>query len=82
MNIVKRYTAVSFSLLSLLFAAVDTARAGDYVDGRLGQGMVLDGKSQSIKIPHYVGLKPDKAITISACKPPSASLVPSRRVPP
>jgi len=27
MNIVKRYTAVSFSLLTLLFAAVDTARA-------------------------------------------------------
>ena len=66
MNIVKPYTAVLCSLLFLLVAAVDAARAGDYVDGRLGQGVVLDGKSQSIKIPHYAGLKPDKAITLSA----------------
>jgi len=66
MNILKRSVAVSSSLLLLLFAAVDTATGGDYVEGRLGQGVILDGKSQSIKIPHYVGLKPDKAITISA----------------
>lgn len=65
MNLMKRYTAVSFSHGFLLFAAADTARAGDYADGRLGQGVVLDGKCQSIKIPHYAGLKPDKAITIS-----------------
>ena len=66
MNIVKQNAAVLCSLLFLLFAAVDTAAADGYADGRLGQGVILDGKSQSIKIPHYAGLKPDKAITLSA----------------
>jgi len=66
MNILKRSMVVSSSLLFLLFAAVDTATGGGYADGRLGQGVILDGKSQSIKIPHYAGLKPPKAITISA----------------
>ena len=66
MNILRRSMAVSCSLLFLLFASVDTATGGDYAKGRLGQGVVLDGKSQSVKIPHYAGLKPAKAITISA----------------
>jgi len=71
MNILKRSLAVSCSLLLLLFAAVDTATGGGYADGRLGQGVILDGKSQSIKIPHYAGLKPGKAITISAWVKPA-----------
>jgi fructan beta-fructosidase len=66
MNIFKRSTAVSSFLLLFFLAVVNTALGGDYADGRLGQGVILDGKSQSIKIPHYAGLKPDKAITISA----------------
>jgi len=66
MNNLERSMVVSSSLLFLLFAAVGTALGGDYADGKLGQAVVLDGKSQSIKIPHYAGLKPDKAITISA----------------
>jgi fructan beta-fructosidase len=66
MNIFKRSTAVSSFLLFLFLAVVNTALGGDYADGRLGQGVILDGKSQSIKIPHYADLKPDKAITISA----------------
>ena len=66
MNILKRYTAVSCSLLFLLFAAVDIATGGDYADGKLGKALILDGESQSVKIPHYAGLKPFKGITISA----------------
>jgi len=66
MDIVKRSMAVSSSLLLLLFAAVDTATGGGFADGRLGQGVILDGESQCIRVPHYAGLKPDKAMTISA----------------
>jgi hypothetical protein len=65
-NIVKRYTAVLCSLLFLLFAAVDTATGGDYADGKLGKALNLVGNSFTAKIPHYAGLKPAKAITISA----------------
>jgi len=63
MNILKRNTLGLCSLLFLLCAG--TALAG-YTDGKLGQGLILDGTSQSVKIPHYSGLKPEKAITISA----------------
>jgi len=42
------------------------AAAAEYADGKLGQALILDGSSQSVKIPHYAGLKPAKAITISA----------------
>ena len=48
----------------LLTGAV--ASGGSYADGRMGKGVMLDGKGQSIKVPHYAGLKPAKAITISA----------------
>ena len=37
-----------------------------YVEGKLGRGLILDGSSQTVKIPHYAGLKPDRAITICA----------------
>ena len=37
-----------------------------YSDGKLGKALILDGSSHTVKIPHYAGLKPDKAITISA----------------
>ena len=65
MNFLKRNAAVLCCLSFLLFAA-GAAVGGDYADARLGKGVILDGKSQSIKVPHYPGLKPAKAITISA----------------
>ena len=66
MNILKLNVAVFSSLLFLLFAVVDTAAGGDYADGKLGKALILDGSSHTVKIPHYAGLKPAKAITISA----------------
>ena len=66
MNILKRNVAIFSSLTFLLFAVVDTAAGDDYPDGKLGKALILDGSSHTIKIPHYAGLKPDKAITISA----------------
>ena len=42
------------------------AAAAEYADGKLGKGLILDGSSHTVKIPHYAGLKPDKAITVSA----------------
>ena len=35
-------------------------------DGKLGKALILDGSSHTVTIPHYAGLKPAKAITISA----------------
>ena len=70
MNILKLNVAVFSSLLFLLFAGVDTAAGGDYADGKLGKALILDGESQSVKIPHYAGLKPFKGITISAWNKP------------
>ncbi|MCP4973905.1 MAG: hypothetical protein GY914_09605, partial [Prochlorococcus sp.] len=66
MNILKQNVVVFSSLLFLLFAVVDTAAAGEYAEGKLGKALILDGSSHTVKIPHYAGLKPDKAITISA----------------
>ena len=66
MNFVKPNLAVFSSLLFLLFAVVDTAAAAEYADGKLGKALILDGSSHTVKIAHYPGLKPDKAITISA----------------
>ena len=61
---------VAGSGLALAAQAGDAAAGGgsafNYVDGRLGQAVSLDGKSQSVKIPHYAGLKPAKQITIAA----------------
>ncbi len=42
------------------------AAAAEYADGKLGKALILDGSSHTVKIPHYAGLKPAKAITISA----------------
>ena len=66
MNILKPNVVVFSSLLFLLFAVVDTAAATEYAEGKLGKALILDGSSHTVKIPHYAGLKPDKAITISA----------------
>ena len=66
MNILKPSVAFFSSLLFLLFGVVDTVRADDYADGKLGKALILDGESQSVKIPHYAGLKPLKGITVSA----------------
>jgi hypothetical protein len=65
MNILKLNVAIFSSLIFLLFAVVDTAMGDDYPDGKLSKALILDGESQSVKIPHYAGLKPAKAITIS-----------------
>ena len=32
-----------------------------YGEGKLGKGLILDGSSHTVKIPHYAGLKPGKA---------------------
>ncbi|NCF92387.1 MAG: hypothetical protein GWQ05_15735, partial [Verrucomicrobiaceae bacterium] len=66
MNFLKRSTAVSCSLLFLLFAVIDTATGDDYADGKFGKALILDGSSHTVKIPHNAKLKPAKAITISA----------------
>ena len=66
MNILKPNMVVFLSLLFLLFPVVDTVAAVEYVDGKLGKTLILDGSSHTVKIPHYAGLKPDKAVTISA----------------
>ena len=66
MNILKLNVAVFSSLIFFLFAVVDTVRADDYADGKLGKALILDGESRSVKIPHYAGLKPLKGITVSA----------------
>ena len=66
MNILKRNVAIFSSLTFLLFAVVDTAAGDEYPDGKLGKALTLGGNSVTVKIPHYAGLKPAKAITISA----------------
>ena len=55
MNILKR-NAIGLCLLLFLLCA-DTESA-EYTDGRLGKGLILDGSSQTVRIPHYAGLKP------------------------
>jgi len=50
-------------LVSVVCGAVSAA---EYVDGKLGKALSLDGSSHTVKIPHYAGLKPAKAITIAA----------------
>jgi len=46
----------------------------NYVAGRLGEAIHLNGKSESIKIEHYSKLKPAKEITISAWVKPGKDL--------
>ena len=45
MKTIKQNTAVLWSLLFLLVAAVDTAAAGDYAGGKLSKALILDGES-------------------------------------
>lgn len=66
MRILKQNVAIFSSLIFLVLSIVDTAAGGDYADGKLGKALILDGSSHTVKIPHYAGLKPDKAITVSA----------------
>ena len=63
MSIMKQYI---LGLTIVLFLFCFATYAAEYSDGKLGKALILDGSSQTIKIPHYAGLKPDKAITISA----------------
>jgi alpha-glucosidase/alpha-D-xyloside xylohydrolase len=53
-------------LTIVLFPLCSGTYAADYADGKLGKALILDGSSHTVKIPHYSGLKPAKAITISA----------------
>ena len=46
----------------------------DYVAGRFGQSVRFDGASQTVRIPHYDGLKPPSQITLSAWIKPSDEL--------
>ena len=66
MNILKPNVAIFSSLLFLLFTNVGKVSAAEYTEGKLGKGLILDGSSHTVKIPHYAGLKPAKAITVSA----------------
>ena len=59
----KRMTVFLATLvIGLSWAAADLP----IKDGKLGKALILGGNSFTVKIPHYAGLKPDKAITISA----------------
>jgi alpha-glucosidase/alpha-D-xyloside xylohydrolase len=57
---------MKFFVCVLVIVLCGAAAAAEYADGRLGQALILDGSSQTVKIPHCAGLKPAKAITISA----------------
>ncbi|MCX8252319.1 MAG: hypothetical protein OTJ98_10775, partial [Dehalococcoidia bacterium] len=57
---------MKFIVCIFVTALCGAAAAAEYADGKLGKALILDGESQSVKIPHYAGLKPAKAITISA----------------
>ena len=66
MKILKPNVAIFSSLLFLLFTNVGKVSAAEYTEGKLGKALILDGSSHTVKIPHYAGLKPAKAITVSA----------------
>jgi hypothetical protein len=57
---------MKFLVCLFVTALCGAVAAADYADGKLGQALILDGSSHTVKIPHYARLKPDKAITISA----------------
>jgi alpha-glucosidase/alpha-D-xyloside xylohydrolase len=61
---IRKRNIFGLCLLTVLLGA--GSASGQYADGKLGQGLDLDGSSQTVKIPHYAGLKPVRAITISA----------------
>ena len=63
MNTMKQYI---LGLTIVLFLFCSGTYAADYADGKLGKALILGGNSFTVKIPHYAGLKPAKAITISA----------------
>jgi len=53
-------------LTIVLFLLCSGTCAAEYSDGKHGKALNLDGSSHTVKIPHYAGLKPAKAITVSA----------------
>ena len=57
---------MKFLVCLFVTALCGAAAAAEYADGKLGKALILDGSSHTVKIPHYAGLKPAKAITISA----------------
>ena len=57
---------MKFLVCLFVTALCGAAAATEYADGKLGKALILDGSSHTVKIPHYAGLKPAKAITISA----------------
>ena len=63
MNIIKQFI---LGLTIVLFLLCSGTYAADYADGKISKALILGGNSFTVKIPHYAGLKPAKAITISA----------------
>ncbi|MDG2487563.1 MAG: glycoside hydrolase family 31 protein [Roseibacillus sp.] len=53
-------------LTIVLFLLCSGTCAAEYSDGKHGKALNLDGSSHTVKIPHYAGIKPNKAITVSA----------------
>jgi hypothetical protein len=66
MKFIKQNTVVLCSLLFFLFTVVSCSSIDDYPDGKLSKALTLGNNSFTVSIPHYAGLKPAKAITISA----------------
>ncbi len=62
----KRMTVLLATVMIGLSSAAAEPKSDDYPDGKLGKALILGGNSYTVKIPHYAGLKPAKAITISA----------------
>jgi beta-fructofuranosidase len=63
LNIIKQFI---LGLTIVLFLLCSGTYAADYADGKISKALILGGNSFTVKIPHYAGLKPAKAITISA----------------
>ena len=57
---------MKFLVCIFVTALCGATAAAEYADGKLGKALILGGNSFTVKIPHCAGLKPDKAITISA----------------
>ena len=62
----KEIINMKFLICVLVTALCGAVAAAEYADGKIGKALILGGNSQTVKIPHYAGLKPAKAITIPA----------------
>jgi len=41
-------------------ALCGAAAAAEYADGKIGKALILDGRSHTVKVPHYADLKPER----------------------